>query len=108
MKLEKSDVQLALIEYRDHEPQETTFVTRVHDFTSSVNNMSKWLENCSAQGGGDEPEAVADGLNDALNLNWREEATKICILISDGLFSIDFKMSILLFSYTNFFLQIDF
>ena len=34
--------------------------------------------------GGDEPEAVADGLQAALKLNWREKSTKICVLISDG------------------------
>ena len=43
-----------------------------------------WLEACSAQGGGDGPEAVADALNDALNLPWNNAATKICILISDA------------------------
>ena len=34
--------------------------------------------------GGDLPEAVADGLNEAYGLNWRKESTKICVLISDG------------------------
>jgi hypothetical protein len=82
--LEKSDVKLALVEYRDHPPQEESFVTRVHDFTGSINEMRKWLGECSAVGGGDTPEAVADGLQDALNLKWREKSTKICILISDG------------------------
>lgn len=46
--------------------------------------MKKWLESCSAEGGGDTPEAVADGLHEALKLNWREKSTKICVLISDG------------------------
>ena len=46
--------------------------------------MKQWLEGCSAAGGGDEPEAVADGLNEALKLSWRKEATKIVVLISDG------------------------
>jgi len=36
--------------------------------------------------GGDLPEAVADGLHDALKLSWREKSTKICVLISDGNF----------------------
>lgn len=89
--MEKSDVQLALVEYRDHPPQDSSFVTRVHDFTPSVSRMREWLQECCAQGGGDEPEAVADGLNDALNLNWREKATKICILISDGMVFLSFS-----------------
>ena len=49
--LEKSDIKLALVEYRDHPPQDETFVTRVHDFTESVKEMKKWLENCKAEGG---------------------------------------------------------
>ncbi|CAF0880887.1 unnamed protein product [Adineta ricciae] len=81
---EKSDVHLALVEYRDHPPQDTTFVTRVHDFTSKVKEMKGWLEQCNAQGGGDTPEAVADALHDVLKLSWRPEATKICVLISDA------------------------
>lgn len=81
---EKSDVHLALIEYRDHPPQDSTFVTRVHDFTAKVSEMKTWLGNCSAEGGGDTPEAVADGLHDTLKLSWRADATKICVLISDA------------------------
>ncbi|CAF2748459.1 unnamed protein product [Rotaria sp. Silwood2] len=81
---EKSDIHLALVEYRDHPPQEATFVTRVHDFTSKVKEMKGWLEQCEALGGGDAPEAVADALHAVLKLSWRPEATKICILISDA------------------------
>lgn len=84
--MEKSDVRLGLIEYRDHPPQDMTFVTRVHQFTESVPTMKSWLEACSADGGGDTPEAVADALNDVTKLDWREKATKICVLISDGNF----------------------
>lgn len=46
--------------------------------------MKGWLDQCSAQGGGDTPEAVADALNDALNLPWRSVGAKVCILISDA------------------------
>ena len=81
---EKSDVRLALVEYRDHPPEDSSFVTRTHDFTSSVKTMKGWMDQCSAEGGGDCPEAVADALHDVLKLNWREEATKICVCISDA------------------------
>ena len=81
---EKSDVRLALVEYRDHPPQDRTFVTRAHDFTRSAKTMKGWLDNCSADGGGDTPEAVADALHDILKLSWRDEATKICVCISDA------------------------
>ncbi|CAF3206819.1 unnamed protein product [Rotaria socialis] len=81
---EMTNIRLALVEYRDHPPQDTTFVTRVHNFTDKVQEMKAWLEQCSAQGGGDTPEAVADALHDILKLSWRSEATKICVLISDA------------------------
>ncbi|CAF4400506.1 unnamed protein product [Rotaria sp. Silwood2] len=81
---EKSDIRLALVEYRDHPPQDHTFVTRVHDFTAKVSEMKGWLQQCQANGGGDAPEAVADGLHAVLKLSWRAESTKICILIADA------------------------
>ncbi|CAM4935893.1 unnamed protein product [Rotaria socialis] len=81
---EKSDIRLALVEYRDHPPQDHTFVTRVHDFTAKVSEMKGWLQQCQANGGGDAPEAVADGLHAVLKLSWRTESTKICILIADA------------------------
>jgi len=81
---EKSDIRMALVEYRDHPPQDESFVTRTHDFTDSVKEMKQWLDACTADGGGDHPEAVADALHDVLKLNWRPEATKICVLISDA------------------------
>ena len=48
---ESADIHLALVEYRDHPPQDSSFVTRVHDFTSSMREMKKWLNDCSASGG---------------------------------------------------------
>lgn len=81
---ESSDVRLALVEYRDHPPQDNTYVTQVHDFTPRVAEMKRWLEASKADGGGDAPEAVADCLHQLLKLSWRPEATKICVLISDA------------------------
>ena len=81
---ENSDVRLALVEYRDHPPQDRTFVTRIHDFTFSPKKMRDWLTNCKARGGGDTPEAVTDALNDVLKLTWRDDSVKICVLVSDA------------------------
>ncbi|XP_045181815.2 uncharacterized protein LOC123540666 [Mercenaria mercenaria] len=81
---EKCQVRLALVEYRDHPPQDKTFITRKHDFTDSADTMKLWLRECEADGGGDTPEAVADALNDVLNLSWREEATKMCVFVTDA------------------------
>lgn len=79
-----SSIRFGLVEYRDHPPQDRSFVTRKHDFTPNISTMKSWLTACSAEGGGDIPEAVADALFDVLHLSWRSDATKICVLISDA------------------------
>ncbi|XP_069116723.1 uncharacterized protein [Argopecten irradians] len=81
---EKSDVHLAMVEYRDHPPMDKSYVTRRHDFTSSLKKMKSILDKCKAEGGGDCPEAVADALHDLLKLSWRKNSTKICVLVSDA------------------------
>lgn len=81
---EKADVRFALVEYRDHPPQDSSFVTRVHPFTGSISAVKRDLNACRASGGGDTPEAVADALHDCLKLDWRPEATKITVLVCDA------------------------
>lgn len=44
-------------------------------------NFLEWVNQMSANGGGDFPEAVTSGLYDAANLSYRDRATKICIWI---------------------------
>ncbi len=51
---EKSDVRFGLVEYRDHPPQERSYVTRVHHFTSDFegfirNKKSKYYSNISSK-----------------------------------------------------------
>ncbi len=84
VRLERTDVRLALVQYRDHPPEERTYVTRVRDFTASVRTMRRWLGQATADGGGDLCEAVADGLHAALGLDWRQQATKIAVLVADS------------------------
>jgi len=81
---EKCDVQFALIKYRDHPPQDSTFVTDVKPFTSSPSAMRKYVDTMSAAGGGDGPEAVADALYECLNLDYRKGAAKVAIIIADA------------------------
>ena len=81
---EKADVRFALISYRDHPPQESTYVINEYPFTSSMKTMRENLDKLSANGGGDGPEAVVDGLHAASKLDYRDKATKVCILIADA------------------------
>lgn len=58
--------------YRDHPPQESSYVTEHLDFTNE-HEAIKYVNNLKASGGGDEPEAVHDGLIDACQkLTWVE------------------------------------
>ena len=74
-------VKLALVEYKDHPPQDRTFITRVHDFTLSLSDMKTWVDGMRASGGGDGPESVACALHEATKLSFREDSTKMCVLI---------------------------
>jgi len=78
------DLRFGLIGYRDHPPQDQSYVTKQFDFTADVSQMQANLRMLSAQGGGDGPEAVEAGLKAALDSGWRPAATKVCILIADA------------------------
>jgi hypothetical protein len=81
---EKADVRFALIKYRDHPPQDHTFVTQLMPFTTSTRAMRGYVDTMSASGGGDGPEAVADAMYEALNLQYREGAAKVVVIIADA------------------------
>jgi hypothetical protein len=64
----KPDVRFALVAYRD---KGDAFVTKVHGFTKDVEVMHRALEQTTADGGGDEPESVLEGVRDAVTrLDW--------------------------------------
>ena len=72
---------LACVEYKDHcDP----IVAGSKDFTHSVSEIKETIDKWTAIGGGDHPEAIAEGLYAALNLSWRFGATKILVLCADA------------------------
>ena len=77
------DIRVALIAYRDHPPQEYSFVTQVTDL-GSIENFQSQLLQLTAQGGGDLPEAVWDGVDALFTLNWREGSDRVAYLIGDA------------------------
>ena len=81
---DKVNVRFSYIAYRDHPPQDFTFTTRTHDFTSEPKKMRQYLSQYGAQGGGDGPEAVSQAMHEAVNLKYRPDAIKICLLIADA------------------------
>ncbi|MFX0100814.1 MAG: hypothetical protein ACFFCS_14660, partial [Candidatus Hodarchaeota archaeon] len=83
-KKEIKQIRFALVCYRDHPPEDKTYVTKTFQFTSDIKKMKKNVDTAKAEGGGDGPEAVADGLNELLGLDWFSDAVKIAIFIADA------------------------
>jgi hypothetical protein len=80
----KANVRYALVKYRDHPPQDSTFVTEVYPFTPDIEVMKRNVDTMAAAGGGDGPESVCCGLHEVMCLDWRPNSTKVCVLISDA------------------------
>lgn len=71
--------------FRDHPPQDLTYVTEVHDLTNDINQAKQSIHKTSSSGGGDRPESVCCALNDCVSkLSWRDDAVKVVILITDA------------------------
>ncbi|KAI3379585.1 hypothetical protein SNEBB_002199, partial [Seison nebaliae] len=81
---EDCELNVALISFRDHPPQDRSYITKVFDFTDDIEKMKKNVGSCSASGGGDGPEASTAAMGDCLNLSWRDDAIKIAVLITDA------------------------
>jgi len=81
----EADVRFALVSYRDHPPQDSSYITKVFDFTDGTAQMKSYVDTMSASGGGDGPEAVTAAMDDALRrVSWRPNSTKIAVLIADA------------------------
>lgn len=79
------DLRTAVVEYRDHPPQERSFVTREYGFTCELLEVQQVIAKLQPNGGGDTPEAALDGLLSACrNLEWRAHSRRIAILIADA------------------------
>jgi VWA domain-containing protein len=79
------DLQAGLVEYRDHPPQDRSFVTRLYPLTADLEEMQRVINSLRADGGGDAPEAVFDGVHDACNrMSWREHSCRFVLLVGDS------------------------
>jgi hypothetical protein len=78
-------IRFAIVSYRDHPPQDHSYVTRIFDFSDRIKNVHREISNLNPSQGGDTPEAVADGLFDArTKLSWDEHAYKALLLVGDA------------------------
>lgn len=79
------EIRFGVVSYRDHPPQDRSYVTKFFDFTDSVKRVQKLIADLQPSEGGDTPEAVADGLFDArTKLSWDRDAYKVLLLVGDA------------------------
>ncbi|HJZ93185.1 MAG TPA: vWA domain-containing protein [Gemmataceae bacterium] len=79
------DLRTAVVEYRDHPPQDMSFVTREYGFTNELPEVQKVIAKLKPDGGGDMPEAVLDGIHSSCrSLEWRPYSRRTAILIGDA------------------------
>lgn len=76
-----ASIRLGLVAYRD---EGDIYVHKDFPFTEDLTRFNTDLASLFAGGGGDAPEAMDQGLNAGLNLAWRENSTKIMLLVADA------------------------
>eukprot|EP01105_Mastigella_eilhardi_P019261 TRINITY_DN4521_c0_g1_i5.p1 TRINITY_DN4521_c0_g1~~TRINITY_DN4521_c0_g1_i5.p1 ORF type:complete len:1061 (-),score=249.46 TRINITY_DN4521_c0_g1_i5:52-3135(-) len=77
-------VRVALVLYGDHPPQGSTFVTKAWDLTTDYQSVQRQIASIDALGGGDNPEAVEDALQQLTRLAWSLQSCKVAMLIGDA------------------------
>lgn len=75
---------LGVVEYRDHPPQDN-MLYKVYPLTEDLQKAQKAIRGLQATGGGDEPEAVLDGIVAACNeLLWWKHSRRLIVLVGDA------------------------
>ena len=71
--------RIGIVAYRDKGEE---YITKWVDLSFSTSKIQAFLANLRADGGGDWPEAVYEGIEAAINdLNWRKRSKRIIILV---------------------------
>ncbi|KAG1751232.1 hypothetical protein EDB19DRAFT_1676222 [Suillus lakei] len=83
-KFAPNDIRFGLIAFRDHPPQDQSFVIQEYPFTTDSGNVASNLAGLTATGGGDGPESQSDALSAAYRADWKDEATKVVVLVTDS------------------------
>lgn len=86
----RPELRIALVGYRD---VGDAYVTRVHPFTSDMDEVYQALASFRAEGGGDGPEHVSAALRDAVeSLPWSDDrALKVIFLVGDAPPHVDYQ-----------------
>lgn len=85
------EIRVGLVAYRDRGDQ---YVTQVFDLTTDLDSMYAHLMDFKADGGGDGPEAVNQGLHDAIErITWNTQSStyKVVFLVGDAPPHLDYQ-----------------
>ena len=85
------EIRVGLVAYRDRGDQ---YVTQVFDLTTDLDSMYAHLMDFKADGGGDGPEAVNQGLHDAIErMSWNNQLStyKVVFLVGDAPPHLDYQ-----------------
>ena len=79
-------LKVGLVTYKDHDNENKLYLTNIDiDLTDNLKEVINKIIELKCSGGRDEPEAVLDGLNEAVNnVSWREESVKFIYHILDA------------------------
>ena len=79
------DIKCAIVSYRDHPPQDTSYVFKIDTNLTNKDDSIRVLNSMGASGGGDAPEAVMDGVYySARDVKWREKSQRFIFHICDA------------------------
>lgn len=77
-------LRVGLVSYRDHPPEESTYITQKFELSPDTANIEKNVMQMAASGGGDGPEAVSTALQVMNKMEYLNESAKIAVLIGDA------------------------
>ncbi|MBN2229252.1 MAG: VWA domain-containing protein [Candidatus Thorarchaeota archaeon] len=77
-------LRVGLVCYRDHPPEEATYVTQKFELTPDTSKIETNVMQMDASGGGDGPEAVSTALQIMNRMEFINDAAKVAVLIGDA------------------------
>ena len=78
-----SKIRLSFVGYRDFDTKEEKREYEIINFTEDIDNFITSIKNFECYGGGDQPEDIAGGLNQALKMDWKSTARYV-VLVCDA------------------------
>lgn len=77
-------LRIGLVAYRDHPPEETTWITQKYELSSETHKIEENVKMMQASGGGDGPEAVSTAMNVTNRMEFLRDAAKVVVLVADA------------------------